>query len=151
MSRKKNATRKSSRASRVEPISVQELKSRWGALRLHPETTDHLEHILQEEGVELAYAATTALMLELEREEQNITQSLWKWVIEELRLLFLEEGCQHLVESARLIMDALLTWTLVRGPVLMAHLALPLLAVALLPVFLCLLPILRRHRASNRR
>jgi hypothetical protein len=149
---RKNTTRKSMqrRTPRVEPLSMQELESRWDALRLHPETKDHLEHILQAEGVDLAYAATTALILELEREEPHVTRSLWGWVIEELRTLFLEEGCQHLIESGRLVMDALLTWTLVRGPVLVTRLALPLLILALLPLSLCLIHVLRQRRASGR-
>lgn len=138
-------------ASHAKIISAQELEDRWNSLHLHPETKDHLEHILQEQGLELALAATTAIVLELKREEHNVTQSLWGWVIEELRLLFLEEGCQHLIESSRLIIDALLTWTLVQGPVFFAHLIFPLLAFGLLPIFLCLVRFLRQHRASGQK
>ncbi len=129
---------------------MQDLERRWDALRLHPETKDHLEQILKVEGVDLAFAATTVLILELDREEQNVTRSLWGWVIEELRLLLLEEGCQHLIDSGRLVMDALLTWTLVRGPILVTHLALPLLVLGLLPIFLCLVHVLWRYRVSGR-
>jgi len=138
------------RRARVEPMQMQELESRWEALHLHPETKAHLEHILTVEGAELAFAATTALLLEVEREERSVSQSLWGWLIEELRLLFLEEGCQHLIEASRLVMDALLTWTLVRGPVLVARLILPLLVLGLLPISLCFIHILRQRRASGR-
>ncbi|BCL79571.1 hypothetical protein ccbrp13_20360 [Ktedonobacteria bacterium brp13] len=152
---RKNSTRKSlhnqRRASRVkQPVSVPQLENRWNSLHLHPETKNHLAHILQEEGVEITVAATTALILELKREEQNMTRSLWGWVIEELRLLFLEEGCQHLIESGRLIIDVLLTWNIVWGPIFVAHLVLPLLALGLLPITLCLLHVLQKHRASGR-
>lgn len=149
---RKNTTRKSMqrRAPRVEPTSMQDLEKRWDALRLHPETKDHLKQILDAEGVDLAFVATTALALELEREEQNLNQSLWGWIIEELRLLFLEEGSEHLIESGRLIMDALMTWTFVQGPVLVAHLALPLLILGLFPFFLCLVHVIRQRRASGR-
>jgi hypothetical protein len=139
MSRKKNTSRPSGqhRTSRVaapiEPaLSIQVLEDRWKALHLQPQTRKHLEHLLQKEGLELVLVATTALALEMEREEQKLSRSLLEWTIEELRLLFLEEGCQHLIESSRLIVDAVLTWTLMQGPLLMKHLTLPLLVFCLL-------------------
>jgi hypothetical protein len=126
--------------------SHEDLRQQWDQLPLHPQTREHLEQVLITQGVDLATAATLALSLELAREERQVTRSLWGWLLEELRLLFLEEGCQHLIEAGRLLIDVLLAWLLVQGPWLLSRLLGPLLLLLLLPVALCLLPMLRARR-----
>jgi hypothetical protein len=130
--------------------TVEELKQRWDTLPLHPQTRAHLEQVLITGGIDLAAAATVALSLELTREEQQVARSLWGWLLEELRLLFLEEGCQHLIEAGRLLIDVLLAWLLVKGPWLLLHLVWPLLLLALLPLALCLHQVFATHRRAPR-
>ena len=112
---------------RERPISRQNLEEQWNALHLQPQMKDHLLRILQNEGLEIAVAATMALDLEMRREEQKVARSLWDWLREELRLLFLEEGCQHIIETGRIVIDAVLAWTLLWGPFLLQHLVLLLI------------------------
>lgn len=155
----RNRTRKMSlhgqhRPSHVVPaLSVQDLEERWTFLRLQAKTKEHLEDILKAHGPDLALAATIALSLEVEvkREEPKMIRSVWEWMIEELRLLFLEEGCAHLVESSRLIVDAFLAWTLVQGSVLIIRLALSLMVLGVLFLSSFLIRKLREHLASGHR
>ena len=128
-------------------ISSQELESRWNSLHLHPQTKDHLEHMLQADGLGLALAATIALDLEMQREEQTIRRSVWGWITDELRMSFLEEGCQHIVETGRLIIDVSLTWTVVQGP---RYLATFLLVLGVLLMFCCSLFVYHHRRAFRR-
>jgi hypothetical protein len=155
MSRKKKSARKPMHSHHHMPrvahaktnVSAQELQDRWNELRLQSGTKDHLEHILKTEGLELALAATIALTLEMNREEQKVMKSLWGWTIE----LFLEEGCTHIAEAGRLIIDAFLTWTFIEGPVLISHLALPLVALGLFLISCCVIYICRCHRIFGRK
>lgn len=133
----------------VATLSAQELEARWNSLHLHPQTKDHLEHLLQFQGLALAVAATKALDLEMQHEEQKMTRSLWGWISEELRLSFLEEGCEHIIESGRLIIGASLAWPFVQGPFIMKLLAFLFIALAVFLIFCCWLVVSRRRHASN--
>ncbi|GCE09205.1 hypothetical protein [Dictyobacter aurantiacus] len=128
-------------------ISVQDLEARWHSLKLLPQTRDHLEQLVQAEGVGLALAATTALDLELQHEEQKVIRSIWGWISEELRLTFLEEGCQHLLETGRLLIDACLTWSFVQGPFLLNSLVVCMMALGVLLLFCCMLLAYRHYQA----
>ncbi|GHO82298.1 hypothetical protein [Dictyobacter formicarum] len=141
--------RRSHPTKRDPAISAQDLEARWHSLKLLPQTRDHLEHLLQAEGVGLALAATTALDLELQHEEQKVIRSVWGWISEELRLTFLEEGCQHILETGRLLIDACLTWSFVQGPFLLNSMAACVLALSVLLVFCCLLLAYHHHQASK--
>lgn len=138
--------------SRVEPtISMQELESRWMSLHLHVQTKRHLLSLLaQEGGVSLVLTATNILALELKREERKVVRSLWSWSSEELRLLFLHEGCEHVIGSGHILIDVVLAWNLLHGPGSFVYLILPLMALGMPLLGYYLIRIRRRRRVLRR-
>jgi hypothetical protein len=131
--RKKHTTRIMSARVPTPPtpaISVQELEARCAALPVSPPTRARLKKLLEQEETWLVLAATTALALECEREEQQTSSSLFAWGLEELRLLFLEEWAAHLVESGHILFEALLA--LITGSAVLIHLLPIVLLIALL-------------------
>ena len=103
---------RSHRSTNPHPTpSLQELQTRWSALRLKGPTQAHLERLLQVEGgILIVLAATQAFSLEQEREGQKLVPSIITWAVEELRSLFLEEGSSHMVEAGRILVDRIIAW-----------------------------------------
>jgi hypothetical protein len=109
--------------------SPADLQRRWQTLKLNKETQERLQHLLlQEGGALVALAATEAVAFERGHQERTLSTSVVAWLDEQLRALFLEEGSSHIIESARIVTEALLAWNVAQG---IARLPLPLLDLGL--------------------